>query len=289
MNTIQHLNDDIARKDLIFKIAHKCYKVISKFANISNEEIDENSYKSVIVQICKILFEEQKFDIKYEPIPDEDISEEENTNFRWQSKNEKVILNLIKSTDKTHQYRLYFSKMDTETKNNYEDHVSILRLLINMLAWIKSLKCLNKMIKDEIIPLRQDWHTLTIVNNIRSILDEANEINEYSEEFDKLAESPRELQEYLQSICQKVFSIINIQTECNVILNEDDYTEQQSEKEDLHKSTNDPNLVAKCNKTSPLSELNPTIENISHNESVVSNSKDVIILKSEQLVIEAKV
>ena len=74
-----------------------------------------------------------------------------------------------------------------------------------------------------------------------------------------------------------------------MILNEDDYTEQQSEKEDLHKSTNDPNLVAKCNKTSPLSELNPTIENISHNESVVSNSKDVIILKSEQLVIEAKV
>ena len=281
MNTIHNLNEDIARKDLIFKITHKCYKVISKFANINNDQVDENAYKSVIIEISKILFEDQKFDIKYEPIADEDIADEENTNFRWQSKNEKLILNLIKSHDKTHQYRLYFSKINIEAKKQYEDHVSILRLLINMLAWIKSLKSLNKMVKDEIIPLRQDWHTLTIVNNIRSILEEANDINEYSDVFDKLVESPRELQEYLQNLCQKVFSAINIQTECNVILNEEDYTDQQSNKEDLQKATDDPNLVTKCNKISPLSEVNPTIENASQNESLISSSKTFILLKSE--------
>ena len=289
MNTIHNLNEDIARKDLIFKIAHKCFKVISKFANINNDQVDENTYKSVIIEISKILFEEHKFDIKYEPIADEDISGEDNTNFRWQSKNEKLILNLIKSHDKTHQYRLYFSKINVEAKKQYEDHVSILRLLINTLAWIKSLKSLNKMIKDEIIPLRQDWHTLTIVNNIRSILEEANDINEYSDKFDKLVGSPRELQEYLQNVCQKVFFAINIQTECNVILNEDDCTDQQSDNEDFQKITDDPNLVLKCNQISPLSELNPTKENASQNESLISFSKDVILLKSEQLVIEAKV
>jgi glutathionyl-hydroquinone reductase len=83
-----------------------------------------------------------------------------------------------------------------------------------MLNWVRTLKSINGiLLNDEIIPLRQDCKTLTIVNNVRSILEEVNGDSEFESHIDDLIESPRELQDYLQDICQKVFSAINIGTE----------------------------------------------------------------------------
>jgi hypothetical protein len=66
---------------------------------------------------------------------------------------------------------------------------------------------------DEILPLRQDCKTLTIVNAVRSILEDATNYSDLEENVERLAFNPRELQEYLQNICQRVFSAIHIQTE----------------------------------------------------------------------------
>jgi len=56
------------------------------------------------------------------------------------------------------------------------------------------------LMNDEIIPLRQDCKTLTIINNVRTILEEANTFEEFESNIDVFISSTRELQDYLQDL-----------------------------------------------------------------------------------------
>ena len=90
---------------------------------------------------------------------------------------------------------------------------------------------------DEIIPLRQDCKTLTIINNVRTILEEANTFEEFESNIDVFISSTRELQDYLQDLWQKVFLALSIETECSVYLNEhfeksDDLRSQSEDNEE---------------------------------------------------------
>lgn len=86
----------------------------------------------------------------------------------------------------------------------------------------------HMMISEEVVPLRQDCKTLTVVNNIRSILDEAHNLDCINGDIDMLATDARNLQEYLQDVCYKVFSALNIETECTVVLNEYPHDDQSN-------------------------------------------------------------
>ena len=128
------------------------------------------------------------------------------------------MLNLCKNSDKTHQYRLNFSSLSQKDTKELGDVVTVLKLLINMTSWIHSLKYLNNVLMaEEVLPLRQDCKTLTIINNVRSILEEANSYEDYENNFsqriDSFAENIREFQDYLQEICERVFSAISLETE----------------------------------------------------------------------------
>lgn len=61
------------------------------------------------------------------------------------------------------------------------------------------------LLNDEVTPLRQDCKTLTIVNNVRSILDDSFNNDDNFGGIDALADSPRDLQDYLQEVCHKIF------------------------------------------------------------------------------------
>jgi hypothetical protein len=73
--------------------------------------------------------------------------EEDHLDFRWTKADEGMILNLNKPAPKTHQYRVYFKNFKLEETELYQDITHIVKLLINILAWIKMLKgknlCLN--------------------------------------------------------------------------------------------------------------------------------------------------
>ena len=141
------------------------------------------------------------------------------------------------------------------------------------------------LLTEEVVPLRQDCKTLTIVNNVRSILEEAN-----SEELDgsinRFIGNPRELQEFLQEICQRVFLALHIETECSVVLND---FQQDCESESLQ-SPIAKKMGADGKLKSPLAERRRVCEdNFGNSELSISYSHEMIVLKSENLVVEAKV
>jgi hypothetical protein len=147
------------------------------------------------------------------------MCEEDLLDFKWVYREPFTVLNLNKPLPKTHQYRLYFTDLSINDVEEYSDHVYILKLFVNILAWVRTLKDTNNMLMaEEVVPIRQDCKTLTLVNNVKSILEECGSYDEIERDLEKLAESPRELQGYLQTVCKRVFEAIHLNTQCNVIL-----------------------------------------------------------------------
>ena len=144
------------------------------------------------------------------------------------------------------------------------------------------------LLNDEITPLRQDWKTLTIVNNVRSILDDSFNNEENYGGIDTLAENSRDLQDYLQEVCSRVFSAIHIQTEWSVVLNQQESNDFDSQNENdlaLYQNQDiDDALI------SPHSDRKQTKENmLNQDENEITYTNEMILLKSENLVIEAKI
>ena len=185
--------------------------------------LQETEYQQVIVNILGQLFAGYAYELRFDSINDDESNEEDVVDFTWQQRDGVTTLNLNKSNNKTNQYRVYFKSLKFDDINQLSDSLNIIKLLLNILSWVRSLKCkfactntiaLNSMlISEEVTPLRQDCKTLTIVNNVRSILDDSFNNEDNFGGIDALAESPRDLQEYLQDVCHKVFSAIHMQTE----------------------------------------------------------------------------
>ena len=172
--------------------------------------MNEIEYQQVVNEVCQRFFDLHKFELKFDDLSKNNLPEEDSLDFKWRKFEDQTVLNLNKPSPKTHQYRLYFSNLDIKQTESMNDSVSVLKLLINMLAWMKSLKCKSPlliytamnymMVSEEVVPLRQDCKTLTVVNNIRSILDDATNLDSIDGDIDMLATDARNLQEYLQDV-----------------------------------------------------------------------------------------
>lgn len=258
--------------------------------------LQETEYQQVIVNILGQLFAGYAYELRFDSINDDESNEEDVVDFTWQQRDGVTTLNLNKSNNKTNQYRVYFKSLKFDDINQLSDSLNIIKLLLNILSWVRSLKCkfactntiaLNSMlISEEVTPLRQDCKTLTIVNNVRSILDDSFNNEDNFGGIDALAESPRDLQEYLQDVCHKVFSAIHMQTEWSVVLNQQECNDldSQSESQMYQSQPADATVVT------PRSEHKFTKENIVEaEETEIISTNEMILLKSDILVIEARI
>lgn len=222
--------------------------------------------------------------------------EEETLDFKWKLEDYYSILSLTKNSDKTHQYQLFFSEVSEEETKEMGDLVNIVKLLVNMVCWVRTLKCKtshliidlnNILLNEEITPLREDCKTLTIINNVRTILEEANTFQEFEDNIDVFVESTRELQEYLQGICQKVFSAMSIDSECAVYLN------ANVENEDIKPQSEDGGLIQKGkviqNRKSVIQQYPSAEKSEELSDFSINFSDELIILKTDNLIVEAKI
>lgn len=120
--------------------AQKAYKIISAYANSQLDELNDEEYEETIHKVCQELFKSQQFQLKCEEITQIGF-DDDSFNFKWTFTDGQTVLHLSKNTEKTHQYKLYFSQLSEEESQEYEDVIGILKILVNMVSWIKTLKC----------------------------------------------------------------------------------------------------------------------------------------------------
>ena len=284
---IDKLNAQISQKDMVIIKAQKCYQEISKFASTENGQIDEDHYQQTLLKILKTFFIDQHFDLRFDEVCENDFNEEEALDFKWVKHHENCILNLNKPTPKTHQYRMYFRNLDISRSSEYKDIVHVVRLVVNILAWIKTLKGLNSMVmNDEVIPLRQDCKTLTIVNNVRSILEDVSNNEASVENIDRFCFNPRELQAFLQNVCHRVFLALHIETECTIMLDQDSVeNSNETEVPEINKK-----LGADGKYKVPFGEhKNAQTYTTESNDIDIASTHEMIVIKCENIIVEAKV
>ena len=122
-------------------MAHKCYKFISKYANIENNQLKETEYQKVIVDILGLLFPWHIYELRYESISDEEWNDEESVDYSWHLRDGTTTLNLNKSTNKDNQYRIYFKNLKFEDINQHRD---TLRLFLHKLILVIITNRLNE-------------------------------------------------------------------------------------------------------------------------------------------------